>query len=269
MDQSETPVSIVCATCNGAAYLEAQLTSLLQQDHNAWQIILSDDGSVDETVAIARALISKKRLRIVNGPQTGLALNFWHGLMQVPEGHFVAFCDQDDVWHANKLSRAFGKLGAIEEPALYTSGRLVADQDLLVQNTQPRRSVRHFAQLLFRNPVAGHTCMLNPQAVDVLKRFPPARNVPFHDWWAALVLKGIDAHFVHDPVPTLLYRQHTANVIGAQTGRAKLILNGTYLRWVRSNYAALWQVRDQLTPSARHVLRVCLPLRAGLRLAQR
>lgn len=58
-------------------------------------------------------------------------------------------------------------------------------------------------------------------------------------------------------------------MIGARTGRLQSVLNGAYFRWIQRNIDALWHIQDELTPSARNVLRVCLPLRAGLKLGQR
>lgn len=268
MEMKPDPVSIVLATLNGGAFLGEQLRSIQRQDHQVWHLILSDDGSTDDTLAITRATIKANQLQILSGPKIGLTQNFWHGLMQVPYGHHAAFCDQDDVWRADKLSRALDHLGKINGPALYTSGRQVTSHDLTPLYTQCRRPVGSLMHLLFRNTAAGHTCVLNPEAVQVLRTFPPPRSIPFHDWWAALVLKGVGARFIHDPSPTVLYRQHSSNVLGAKSGRMKAVMNGTYAHWMQSNFSALWDVQTRLTPSAQQTLRNCLPLRAGLSLGQ-
>jgi glycosyltransferase involved in cell wall biosynthesis len=269
MDQPNATVSIVLATLNGAPFLKEQLASILEQDHTAWDVILSDDGSHDATLQIAKSMLDQTRLKILEGPKRGLAQNFWNGLKHVPREHFAAFCDQDDVWHSNKLARAVSHLSDIKGPALYTAGRIVAHCDMRTQYVQTRRSVSAFSSLLFRNPVAGNMCVLNPDAVKILQRFAPPPDVPFHDWWAALFLKGVGAEFIHDSTPTLRYRQHANNVIGARNGHLHRVLNGTYFCWIQSNIDGLSHIQDQLTPSARRVLRVCLPSRAGLRLGQR
>ncbi len=268
MNTDNPQVSILLATLNGARFLKPQLRSLLQQEHRNWNLILSDDGSYDDTLAIAKKLIPPKQLMLLEGPGTGLTQNFWNALKRVPNGDYVAFCDQDDVWRRCKLTRALKLLSDQREPAVYASGRIVTDDDLEIRCYQKRRSVGAFARLLLRNQVAGHTCVLNPSAVRELKRFAPPPSVPFHDWWAALVLKGIGARFIHDPTPTLFYRQHKSNRIGAHGGRLQTVLDGTYSTWLQSNYNALWPLREHFTSSARHALGVCLPLRAGLSLTE-
>lgn len=252
MVNSNIQVSIVLATLNGAQFLDEQLRSICAQDHDNWQVILSDDGSSDETLTIARDCIPEQKLRILEGPKCGLALNFWNGLKHVPTGHYAAFCDQDDVWVSNKLTRAITKLAPIERPAIYSAGRYIADTHLNITNTQLRRRAGSDLEMFFRNRIAGHTCLLSPQAVPLLKRYPPSRDVPFHDWWTALILAKHGATFVHDPVPVLYYRQHGRNVIGARNGRAMAILSGQYTRWLVANYTAL------------RAYRVCLPRQAGL-----
>jgi glycosyltransferase involved in cell wall biosynthesis len=262
-------VSILLATLNGARFLESQLRSILQQKHRPWDLILSDDGSYDDTLSIAQKVIPEKQLKLLEGPRLGLTQNFWNALQHVPLGHYAAFCDQDDVWRQCKLTRALDHLSGQTGPAVYASGRIVTNDDLEIQWYQKRRKVGAFAQLLFRNQIAGHTCVLNPKAVKALQRYAPPANVPFHDWWSALILKGIGAQFIHDPTPTLYYRQHTNNALGARRGRTKALLDGRYNLWLQNNFDALWPLRENFTSGARHALRVCLPLRAGLSLTQR
>ena len=233
------PVSIVLATLNGAPFLRSQLRSICAQTYENWQIILSDDGSTDDTLNIARLELRAEKLRILQGTQQGLAQNFWHGLMQVPDGNAAAFCDQDDVWRKDKLKRAMDHLTGFEGPTLYSADRYIADVHLNVRRIQRRSAHKGFARTFFQNPIAGHTCVLSPDAVQMLKRAPPKSDVPFHDWWAALVLSRHGARFIHDPTPVLYYRQHDANVIGASGRRVKAIFNGTYFRWLRANQNAL------------------------------
>ncbi|MGB7317748.1 MAG: glycosyltransferase [Planktotalea sp.] len=257
-------VSIVLATRDGAMFLAEQLRSISGQTYPHWDIILSDDGSRDDTVSIARDCIPTVQLRIFDGPQRGLAQNFWHGLMQVPAGHFVAFCDQDDVWRPDKLERALAFLRGARGPSIYSAGRFITDAKLNVKRVQPRSSALGLPGTLFRNRIAGHTCVLSPDAVHLLQRFAPSDAVPFHDWWAAIVLRAHGATFIHDPAPVLYYRQHNKNVIGADGGRMRCVLSGQYVAWVRANQLALLQFQDQLPLTAKVALRICLPLQARL-----
>lgn len=243
MKPSDPAVSIVLATHNGARFLGDQLRSILAQTHQNWHIILSDDGSSDATLDIAREIIPENQLSILKGPCQGVALNFWNGLGHVPRGHFSAFCDQDDIWRPDKLERALEHLAQCNGPALYSAGRYVTDERLDILVTQRRRPAAGLLGTLLRNRVAGHTCVMSPDAVHLLNAFPPSKDVPFHDWWAALILRAKGAKFIHDPMPVLRYRQHGANVIGARGGRLWTLLSGRYFGWVNANLRALWSYR--------------------------
>ena len=100
-----SPVSVVLATYNGAAFLQAQLDSLASQTLLPFELIISDDGSIDDTVTIATAFVDKVPFPVKifqQKNQLGYAENFLFGARQAT-GDLIAFCDQDDVWYPTKL----------------------------------------------------------------------------------------------------------------------------------------------------------------------
>ena len=234
-------ISIAMCTYNGANYLEQQLESIAAQKLLPDELIICDDNSTDRThelishfsdsVPFAVRLVKNKR-------RLGVVRNFEQAL-SLCTGTYIAFCDQDDVWHPTKLARALDHIAPYRGPSLYSAGRHVTDADLNILETQLRSNALGLVGTLLRNRVAGHTCVLSPDAVTVLKQRPPGRNVPFHDWWAALVLRAHGATFIHDPTPVLSYRQHSANVLGARGGRWATLLTGRYFKWVWANLRAL------------------------------
>jgi len=107
------------ATYNGEKYVEEQFKSLLAQTLLPREIIVSDDGSTDRTLSIVRALApnsdSAPRVRILQNAQNlGFGGNFLTAASAATT-ELVAFCDQDDVWRADKLSKT---LPAFADPAV-------------------------------------------------------------------------------------------------------------------------------------------------------
>lgn len=101
-------VSVVLATFNGAAFLPAQLESLLRQTLPPCELIISDDGSTDDTLLIAESVRQEAPfpVRIVRNPkQLGYGENFLTAA-RLAEGDFISFCDQDDIWDPRKLEVA-------------------------------------------------------------------------------------------------------------------------------------------------------------------
>ena len=95
---TEKTVSIIMGTYNGAKYIREQLDSILAQTYPLKEIIIQDDGSTDDTIAICQAY--QEKYPIVhfsrNEHNLGFNANFKSAAMKAT-GDFVAFSDQDDV----------------------------------------------------------------------------------------------------------------------------------------------------------------------------
>lgn len=263
-------VRILLATRNGGGHLRAQLDSYLAQDHDAWALWVSDDGSRDDTWAQLEAFRSEhpnREIRLLRGPKRGAAANFLSLLThpELPPGP-VALSDQDDVWMPHRLSRGLAHVRG-PAPALYGSVTLETDADLRPLNRQKLRlPPPSFRNALVQNIVAGNTITLNAPGLAAL-RAAGAPNVPFHDWWIYLRLAGVGARITLDDEPVLYYRQHAGNVIGAHSGpratmhRLTSLVNGTYRSWVQRNLTALLAAPHGLLPDHAAAARMFLETR--------
>src|SRR6516164_9097940 len=102
-------VSVVLATHNGAKHIEEQIRSIAAQTLAPSELIISDDASSDDTIAIVRNVVSHfglaTRTRINrNRTPLGFRDNFLRACL-LAGGDFIAFCDEDDVWHPTKLEK--------------------------------------------------------------------------------------------------------------------------------------------------------------------
>jgi glycosyltransferase involved in cell wall biosynthesis len=214
---SPRSTQVLLSTYNGAAFLQPLLDSVLGQDRVRLSILVRDDGSTDATLSMLERHARAGRLVYYRGPRLGPAASFLDLLGRAdPAFDTFAFCDQDDVWLPDKLSRATDHLGqqTAGAPALYCGRLMLVDEALtpLTLTPMPRRGAS-FENALVENIAAGCTVVLNPAARDLLTRKAPDWLVA-HDWWAYLVVSAFGA--VHyDAEPKLLYRQHRANAVGA------------------------------------------------------
>ena len=101
MNSANSLVSIVVPTFNGALHLEATLRSLQMQTYAPIEVIVVDDGSTDETVAVARR--SGIPNEVVVQPNLGVAVDRNRGLARA-HGRWVGFIDQDDLWRQDRVS---------------------------------------------------------------------------------------------------------------------------------------------------------------------
>lgn len=104
-------ISVVLCTYNGAPYIAEQIQSILAQTLPASEIILSDDGSSDNTVEIAQTLLENAQLHhqwrgnfkiLTRCEPVGVAENFYLACLET-KFPYIVLCDQDDIWESDKL----------------------------------------------------------------------------------------------------------------------------------------------------------------------
>src|SRR5262249_39730452 len=126
-------VTILLCTFNGEPFLEEQLESIRRQSFTHWKLIASDDGSSDRTRPILQAFKDAQepgRVEIIDGPPRGAAATFLClACREDLDSDYYAFCDQDDIWEADKLARAIGILERTEGgvAAVYGSRTRIID----------------------------------------------------------------------------------------------------------------------------------------------
>lgn len=281
-------VAILLAVHNGARTLMAQLQSYAAQTHPQWQLIAADDGSTDNSQYVlgefARAH-QQRRINLYPGACRGFAQNFLHLLRLVgPDLPFAAFSDQDDVWLPEKLERAVAALNAVpaNQPALYCGRTVICDNAMAPRSTSPLFRRRPcFANALVQSIAGGNTMVLNRAALHLAQAASrEAGEIASHDWWLYQIVTGAGGQVIYDSEPAVLYRQHSQNLVGANTGfAAKLwrmwwLVQGRFRRWNGANIRALTASAHRLTPENRAILEVfsqarCRPPATRLRLLRR
>ena len=148
--------SIIVPAYNTAVTLTETLASLLSQTHDDFEIIIVDDGSQDETPAIARAHATDPRVRVIRQENRGLAGARNTGIAAA-RGEFVGFCDADDLWLPEKLATHVRHLQAEPDVAISYSGSAMIDEGgrLMRVRQSPRLRDVTAAHVLKRNPIGN------------------------------------------------------------------------------------------------------------------
>lgn len=228
-------IAVIMSTFNGATFVEAQLKSILEQLPENAQIIIRDDGSSDNTVALIQT-IKDERITLSTGPNLGYVRSFFEMMHAVPSNvDIIMFADQDDVWLPDKVRRAcLGLQGREGRPTLYASRFRIVGQELQPICSSPSFGQGpSFANSVCENIVIGCTMALNRRGLDLVRRGGDLGRIVSHDWWAYLVISAL-GDVVCDLNETILYRQHPNNSIGmhpgiqAQIQRLKILTKMTH-----------------------------------------
>ena len=104
---------ILMAVYNGEAFLTEQIDSILRQDTDHWHLTISDDGSSDRSREIIQDYVGRnpeKIRQVISGQRFGNARDHFFWLMRNCEADYILFCDQDDVWHIDKVRKTLEAL---------------------------------------------------------------------------------------------------------------------------------------------------------------
>lgn len=254
-------VHVLCAVFNGATFLPEFLRSMQAQTHHDWVLWLRDDGSTDDSIAIVCATAEQDlRVRLLpsDDVRRGAVGAFRALWAHAPsDAEYLMFADQDDVWLSHKIERSLSVMQSAEGSQagpilLHTDLRVV---DATLQEVAP--SFWRYAHLMpqpvalsryiVHNVVTGCTVLVNRALRECVGLIPP--EAAMHDWWVACVAAAF-GRVIAVPDPSVLYRQHGANTIGARESASTLSWSAVPRRAVRA-LGQMQAVRRDIAIAAR------------------
>jgi glycosyltransferase involved in cell wall biosynthesis len=222
-------ISIALATCQGERFLKAQLDSIARQTLLPSELVVGDDASTDNTLSILEEFAAQAPfpVRIHRNPSR---IGFRENFMRIAKrctGNLIAFCDQDDVWHVDKLARCTVPFDNPEVLLVCHDATIIDSEGRstnrrLVDRTKgpwlPSLRPLHLQNgltMVFRQSLNQHA--------DVWIRSIDENSAGLtehaaHDQWFYFL--AINLGRVHNIDDSLLdYRQHNTNAVGAPVSR--------------------------------------------------
>jgi len=193
-------ISVALCTYQAEAFLVRQLNSVITQSHQNIEIHIFDDGSDDASISIAsRYTETYPNIFLhINKVRLGFVKNFEQaiGLLST-KSDYIALCDQDDIWHTNKLELCLHRLKALEKE--HPDQPLLAHSDLRMVDDKGKcihpsffdhkhiklPTEKSLAKILGYNGVMGNTILMNSKLAQLSLPFPS--SLKYHDYWLALV----------------------------------------------------------------------------------
>lgn len=253
LDTYNPLVSIALTTFNGGDLIKEQVDSLLSQTYQNFEIVISDDGSNEETIAILNEYVSNdKRIRWSRSPlERGYRKNTENAI-SLCKGEIIFLCDQDDTWYSDRVRLHVEKY---ENPSVqWVFNKLVITDS----KNNPIGYIEDNLPDYYRNKTilenVWGTCiggaMTSYRASLLKKTLPIPLYSPAHDSWIQLAIYPAKSVFINEVLQT--YRQHSNNQIGmvANNDKDHLIkmekqaIDDNYYRlkmYAKEPHLALWK----------------------------
>ena len=248
-------IDILLSAYNGEEYLPELLSSLEGQSWRDFRVLARSDGSTDGTFSLLREQSERdSRFTAMDGTPSGSPTGGFFALLPLSDGEYTMFCDQDDVWHTDKVEKTLHVMRTAEEylgkdtPLLVHTDLRVVDAEMntlsgsMMQSQQLCPGEADLRRLLCQSLITGCTVMINAPLRKLLLSAVPEHCI-IYDWWMSLVAAAF-GRVLYLNEATVDYRQHGENQVGA-----KNVKSFAYLRKQLFNASAqrriLWESFDQ------------------------
>lgn len=229
-------ISVCMGTYNGEKYIRRQLVSILCQLDPDDEVIISDDGSTDGTLAVV-AQLSDARIRVSTNQGIKGPLGNFEQAIRRATGDFILLADQDDVWLPNKVAVMRSLLG--ENDLVLSDCRVVTETGTVMYESffAHRGSHPGFWRNLYKNSYVGCCMAFRRDVLSYALPFP--HRVHMHDWWLGLLVEA-KGHVCFYPEPLIEYVRHGGNA--SPTGEGGYGIGAR----LRNRFYLLWYVMKRL-----------------------
>lgn len=257
-------IAILLATYNSERYLSEQIDSILHQTYTGWKMYIRDDGSKDGTVDVIRQYVANHpdKIEQISDQEAGKgAYGNFVTLLGAVDADYYMFCDHDDYWSPTKIEVSFERMKQLEAvhpgvPIVVHTDMKVVDQDLNVLSESFWKYSRllpdhtSFWELVCCNTVNGCTMLFNKQA-----KLVSVGNEPFclmHDTLVSQSVAAVGGVISAVKEPTMLYRQHGDNVVGAADAKRSYFLRQMdHLSTTLRNNDEVWKRASHIKKASR------------------
>ena len=221
-------ISVCIATYNGERFIERQVTSILSQINAEDEVVVADDGSTDNTLAILRGL-NDPRIRIVDGAHRHSPTWNFEKALKEARGEYIFLSDQDDVWMPEKVAVTMKYLQQYDcvisdNVTVAADDSVISESFYAVNDTRPGK----YYNLLLKNGYLGCCMAFRRNVLEAALPFPA--DIPMHDIWIGNVAAfKYSVCFIADKL--MHYNRHGDNASTASAPSAYSLWQKLGFRW--------------------------------------
>lgn len=200
-------ISVAMATYNGERYVRDQIYSILKELKPYDELVISDDGSYDDTIKIIRN-IDDPRIKLIKGPRMGVKQNFANAIKNCT-GKYIFLADQDDIWLDGKVDKVLNKFEDKVTCVLHDAK--IVDEKLNVINNsffKFRKSKLGKINNIVKNSYVGCCMAFSKELKPFILPIPD--DIEMHDQWIGLLSEKYGKSVLLNE-PLILYRRHDSN----------------------------------------------------------
>jgi glycosyltransferase involved in cell wall biosynthesis len=216
IEEQDLPlVAVLMPTFNGALYLHDQILSIKNQTDVVVRVYVNDDGSSDGTVEMIEGFVEAGLVyRVFKSNRIGSTQAFFRLLFEAQDEKYIAFSDQDDIWHPEKLQKSVKLLESEKSQMVFTSREHINAQGLTIGFSPRIRKSPGFRNALVENIAYGNTQLISEVACKTILRVG-AVPVRHFDAWVYLIVSAEHKVTFLD-LPLTKYRIHKNNQVGVR-----------------------------------------------------
>lgn len=214
-------VTVFVPSCNHEKYVLETLESIKNQTYKNYELIIIDDFSTDNTVAIIDKWINENKFQckfIKHSYNQGI-IRTMNEFLENAKGKYYSGCASDDIWLPEKLEKQVKMLELSDENTalVFSDALLINSEGELYQNKfiayhrqyLSLKSGNFFNELILGNFIPAMTVTLKTDIIRKIGNWDENLTYEDYDMWLRLASKY---NFIYDEQPTAKYRLHNANL---------------------------------------------------------
>jgi glycosyltransferase involved in cell wall biosynthesis len=201
-------ISVCIPTYNGEKYILRQLQSILVQLAEDDEIIISDDSSDDATVAVIKS-IGDSRIKLFENMHFKTPVYNLENALKQAKGEYIFLSDQDDIWHASKVSSMLKYLRSYD--LVISNASIINNKEEVITASyfDWKNSGPGFLKNVIKNSYIGCCMAFNRSILNLALPFPT--KLAMHDVWIGLIAEAFgNVYFLDEKL--VLYRRHDSNM---------------------------------------------------------
>lgn len=209
--ENKIKCSVAMATYNGEKYIKEQIDSILLNLDQNDELIISDDGSTDETLNIIKNY-NDSRIKLIQGPKKGIKQNFANAIKNC-NGQYIFLSDQDDIWNKNKKKIVLDTFEKNNCTLVVHDCEVINNEYETLESSffELRKSKKGIVKNIIKNSYIG-CCMCFDSKIKN-KILPIPNDIEMHDQWIGIIAEKYgESIFIKDKL--IKYRRHDNNASG-------------------------------------------------------